>query len=241
MLGDDVPTKGKKAVKPRTASLLSTMSLDTITLDDALRLMSLPRVVGSDPADGAEIRSQNGRYGPYLTKTGETSSDTRSLESEEQIFTVTLEEALAIFAQPKVRRGQRAAAQPLRVVGVDPVTGGQVTLRDGRFGPYVTDGTSNASLRSGDDPLTITPERAYDLLADRREREPVKRGRKKAAVKKTTAKRAPAKKAAAKKAPAKKAAAKKAAAKKTAAKKTAAKKAAATVAPAQALEPVASL
>ncbi len=220
VLGDDVPTKGKKAVKPRTASLLSTMSLDTITLDDALRLMTLPRVVGSDPADGAEIRSQNGRYGPYLTKTGETTSDTRSLESEEQIFTVTLEEALAIFAQPKVRRGQRAAAQPLRVVGVDPVTSGQVTLRDGRFGPYVTDGISNASLRSGDDPLTITPERAYDLLADRREREPVKRGRKKAAAKKTTAKKAPAKKAAAKKA--------------------AAKKAAATVASTQALEPVAS-
>ena len=235
VLGDDVPTKGKKAVKPRTASLLSTMSLDTITLDDALRLMSLPRVVGHDPADGAEIRSQNGRYGPYLTKTGETSSDTRSLESEEQIFAVTLDEALAIFAQPKVRRGQRAAAQPLSVVGVDPVSGGQVTLRDGRFGPYVTDGVSNASLRSGDDPLTITPERAYELLADRREREPVKRGRKKAAAKKTTAKKTTTKKAAAKKTTAKKAPAKKAAAKKTAAKKTAV-----TVASAEALEPVAS-
>ena len=225
VLGDDVPTKGRKAVKPRTASLLSTMTLDTITLDDALRLLSLPRVVGIDPADGAEIRSQNGRYGPYLTKTSETSSDTRSLETEDQIFSVTLDEALALFAQPKTRRGQRAAAQPLRIIGDDPVTGGQVTLRDGRFGPYVTDGISKASLRSGDDPLTITPDRAFELLADRREREPVKRARKKAPAKKTakkTAKKAPAKKTATTKAPAKKTTTKKAPAKKTAAKKTAA-------------------
>jgi DNA topoisomerase-1 len=182
VLGDDVPTKGKKAVKPRTASLLSTMNLDTVTLDDALRLMSLPREVGVDPADGGVIRAQNGRYGPYLTKTLETSSDTRSLETEEQIFSVTLDEALALFAQPKTRRGQRAAAPPLRTLGEDPVSGGTITLKEGRFGPYVTDGEVNASLRSGDDPNTITPERAHELLADRRERAPVKKRAKKAAV-----------------------------------------------------------
>ncbi len=235
VLGEDEPTKGKKAVKPRTASLLSTMELDKVTLDDALMLLSLPRVVGVDAADGGEIRSQNGRYGPYLTKIIGDTTDTRSLESEEQIFAVTLDEAIAIFAQPKQRRGQRAAAEPLRELGHDPITGGMVTLRDGRFGPYVTDGTSNASLRSGDDPLTITPARAFELLVDRREREPVKRV-KKTAAKKTAAKKTAAKKTAAKKSAAKKSDAKKVTAadlgtanvvSKSGAKKAAAKKSAA--------------
>ncbi len=223
VLGEDEPTKGRNAVKPRTASLLSTMALDTITLDDALRLLALPRMVGADSADGAEILAQNGRYGPYLTKVLGDTTDTRSLESEDAIFNVTLDEALALFAQPKQRRGQRAAAQPLRTLGEDPVSGGVITLREGRFGPYVTDGGVNASLRSGDDAATITPERAHELLADRRDRAPVKRVKKAAAKKKAPAKKSAAKKTAAKKTAAKKTATKKSAAKKKApAKKTAA-------------------
>ena len=202
-----------KSAKPRTGSLFKTMSLDTVTLEDALRLISLPRVIGVDPADGVEITAQNGRYGPYLLK----GKDSRSLASEESIFSTTLDEALALLAQPKLRRGA-ASAPPLKELGNDPVSERPVVLKEGRFGPYVTDGEVNASLRRDDDPETITPDRAYELLADRRARGPVKK----------TAKRAPAKKAA-KKAPAKKSPAKKAAAKK-AAKKTPAKKAAATTA-----------
>ena len=118
MLPDDVPTTGKNAVKPRTASLLQDMTLDTVTLDDALRLMTLPRVVGVDPSDGEEITAQNGRYGPYLKK----GTDSRSWTTEEQMFTVTLDQALAIYAQPK-QRGRRAAAPPLRDLGADPGTG----------------------------------------------------------------------------------------------------------------------
>ncbi|MCU1460184.1 MAG: topoisomerase [Acidimicrobiales bacterium] len=157
--------------KPRTASLLSTMSLDSLTLDDALKLLSLPRVVGTDAADGQEITVQNGRYGPYVKK----GTDSRSLEHEEQLFTLTLDEALAILAQPKRRRGQRAAAaEPLRELGADPDTGSPVVVREGRFGPYVTDGTTNASLRKDDDVESITIERAAELLADRRARGPAK-------------------------------------------------------------------
>ncbi|MEK9810555.1 MAG: topoisomerase C-terminal repeat-containing protein, partial [Candidatus Nanopelagicales bacterium] len=192
-----------KSAKPRTGSLFKTMSLDTVTLEDALRLIALPRVVGTDPADGVAITAQNGRYGPYLLK----EKDSRTLPSEESIFTVTLEEALALLAQPKQRRGA-ASAPPLKELGDDPVSGKPVVLKEGRFGPYVTDGETNASLRRDDDPETIEPARAYELLADRRARGPVKRTAKKAA------KKAPAKKAAkkgTKKAPAKKAAAKKAA------------------------------
>ena len=188
-----------KTAKPRTGSLFKTMSLDTVTLDDALRLISLPRVVGVDPADGVEITAQNGRYGPYLTK----DKDSRSLESEEAIFSTTLDEALALLAQPKQRRGA-ASAPPLKELGDDPVSGRPVVLKEGRFGPYVTDGEVNASLRRDDDPETIDPARAYELLADRRARGPVKKTAKRAA-KKAPAKKAPAKKAA-KKAPAKKAA-----------------------------------
>ncbi|MFF0818474.1 type I DNA topoisomerase [Rhodococcus sp. NPDC003318] len=193
--------------KPRTGSLLKSMDVATVTLEDALRLLSLPRVVGVDPESKEEITAQNGRYGPYLKK----GTDSRSLANEEQMFTVTLEEALKIYAEPK-RRGRQAAAQPpLRELGKDSATDRPMVIKDGRFGPYVTDGETNASLRKGDEVETITDERASELLADRRARGPVK---KKAAAKKAPAKKAPAKKAAAKKAPAKKAAAKKAPAKK---------------------------
>jgi len=178
------------------------MSPETVSLDDALRLLTLPRTVGAAP-DGEEIQALNGRYGPYLKK----GTDSRSLENEEKLFTTTLEEALAIFAQPK-QRGRRAAAAPLKELGPDPVTQGVVTVREGRFGPYVTDGETNASLRKGDDVESITIERAAELLADRRARGPAT---KKKAAKKTTAKKATATKAGAKKAPAKKSAAAKSA------------------------------
>ncbi|NUT97013.1 MAG: DNA topoisomerase I, partial [Saccharothrix sp.] len=211
VLPEGTPKTGKNAVKPRTASLFKSMSLDTVTLEDALKLMSLPRVVGTD-ADGVEITAQNGRYGPYLKK----GTDSRSLQAEEQLFTITLEEAQAIYAQPK-QRGRAAAKPPLKELGTDPVSEKPVVVKDGRFGPYVTDGETNATLRSGDSVETITPERGFELLAEKRAKGPAKK----------TAKKAPAKKAAAKKsAPAKKTAAKKTAAKKTttAAKKTPAKK-----------------
>ena len=194
-----------KSAKPRTASLFSDMAVDTVDLETALKLLSLPRDVGADPADGIIITAQNGRYGPYITK----DKDSRSLPSEEAIFTVTLEEALAILAQPKQRRGQ-AAPKPGIIVGVDPSTNREVQLKEGRFGPYVTDGETNASLRRADDPATISIDRAADLLAERRAKDPTP---KKRVAKKAPAKKAPAKKTAAKKAPAKKTAAKKAAAK----------------------------
>ncbi|WP_072813632.1 type I DNA topoisomerase [Rhodococcus zopfii] len=197
----------KKATgpKPRTASLLKTMDLSTVTLEDALRLLSLPRVVGTDPESGEEITAQNGRYGPYLKK----GTDSRSLATEEQMFTVTLEEALKIYAEPKRRGRQAAATPPLRELGVDPVSEKPMVIKDGRFGPYVTDGETNASLRKGDEVGTITDERASELLADRRARGPAKKTTKKTAAKKSPAKKTAAKKTAAKKAPAKKAAAKK--------------------------------
>ncbi|MGY1748288.1 type I DNA topoisomerase [Modestobacter sp. SYSU DS0511] len=194
-----VPEGSKE--QPRTASLFKSMSPETVTLEQALQLLTLPRTVGTD-ADGQEIQALNGRYGPYLKK----GTDSRSLESEDALFTITLDEALAIFAQPK-QRGRAAAKAPLKELGPDPVSQGQVTVREGRFGPYVTDGEVNASLRKGDDVETITLERAAELLADRRERAPVK----KKAAKKTAAKKAPAKKATAKKAAAKKTTTKKAA------------------------------
>ncbi|MBW0291734.1 DNA topoisomerase I [Rhodococcus sp. MH15] len=193
--------------KPRTGSLLKSMDLATITLEDALRLLSLPRVVGLDPESKEEITAQNGRYGPYLKK----GTDSRSLANEEQMFTVTLDEALKIYAEPKRRGRQASATPPLRELGVDPVSEKPMVIKDGRFGPYVTDGETNASLRKDDDVESISDARASELLADRRARGPVK---KKAAAKKAPAKKAAAKKTAAKKAPAKKAAAKKAPAKK---------------------------
>ncbi|MBB2986280.1 type I DNA topoisomerase [Terracoccus luteus] len=194
---EEAPAKGrKKAVKakPRTASLFQDMDLSTIDLDAALRLLSLPRVVGAD-AEGVEITAQNGRYGPYLKK----GTDSRSLTSEQQLFDITLDEALAIYAQPK-QRGRAAAAAPLKELGEDPASGKPVVVKDGRFGPYVTDGETNATLRKDDDPESITPERGFELLAEKRAKGPTTRKR---AVKKTakkTTKRAPAKKATAKKA-----------------------------------------
>ena len=186
--------------KPRTASLLRSMDLSTVTLEQALDLLSLPRVVGQDPESGADITAQNGRYGPYLKK----GTDSRSLETEEQIFTVTLEQALEIFAQPKRRRGQAAARGPLRELGEDPATGKPVVIKDGRFGPYFTDGETNVTLRRGDDPATVTPERAFELLAEKRAKGPAKkRTTRKTAAKKTTAKKTTAKKTTAKKAAAK--------------------------------------
>ncbi|WP_439031400.1 type I DNA topoisomerase [Gordonia terrae] len=215
----------KAGPKPRTGSLFKTMDISTVSLEDALKLLSLPRVVGVDPESGDEITAQNGRYGPYLKK----GSDSRSLGSEEQLFEITLDEALKIYSEPK-RRGRQAAAPPLRELGKDDeVSGKPMVIKDGRFGPYVTDGETNASLRKGDEVATITPERAMELLADRRARGPAKKAAKKttkkAAAKKTTAKKTTAKKATAKKTTAKKTTAKKTTAKKTTAKKTAAKKA----------------
>ncbi len=202
--------------KPLTASLFKDMEVETLSLDDAVRLLSLPRVIGLDPQDQGEITAQNGRFGPYIKK----GTDSRSIETESQLFTITLDEALKVMAEPKRRRGQKSTA-PLKIVGVDPATDKEVQLKDGRFGPYVTDGESNASLRKGDDPETISIERASELLADRRARGPV--------VKKKATKKKAAKKKATKKATAKKTTAKKTTAKKTTKKaaKKVAKKAAA--------------
>ncbi len=195
--------------KPRTSSLFASMTPATLTFEQALELLRIPRVVGTDPASGEEIVAHNGKFGPYLKK----GTDSRSLLSEDQLLTVTVDEALALFAQPKTRG--RNAKGPLRELGPDPDTGLAMVVKDGRFGPYVTDGTTNASLRRGDDVEELTVERAAELLAERRAAGPAK------------------KKAARKKAPAKK----KATAKKTAAKKTAAKKTAARKAPARKAAP----
>ena len=158
------PASDPDAKAAKSASLFSSMSLEDVTLSDALRLLSLPRTVGTDPADGTEITTQAGRFGPYLKK----GSETRSLETEEQIFTISLEECLALLAQPRRRRGQEPKA-PLRELGADPITGRPLVVRDGRWGPYVTDGEVNASLRAADSPETLTPQRASDLLAARRD------------------------------------------------------------------------
>jgi DNA topoisomerase-1 len=194
--------RGKAKVKPRTASLFKDVDLASIDLDTALQLLSLPRVVGAGE-DGEEITAQNGRYGPYLKK----GVDSRSLETEAQLFSITLEEALAIYAQPK-QRGRAAAKPPMAEFGEDPVSGKKVTIKDGRFGPYVTDGETNVTVPRSEDPEKITAERAYELLAEKRAKGP------------TTRKRA-----------AKKTAAKKTAARKTTAKKTTARKTAASAAP----------
>ena len=149
--------------------------------------MSLPRVVGADP-EGNEITAQNGRYGPYLKR----GTDSRSLTSEDQIFDISLDEALAIYAQPKTR-GRAAAAAPLKEFGPDPVSGKPVVLKSGRFGPYVTDGETNATLRRDDDPATVAPERAFELLAEKRAKGPApKRTTRKAPAKKATTARKPA-------------------------------------------------
>lgn len=187
-----LPEGSPKKEKPRTASLFSTMDVEQVSLDDALRMFTLPREIGLDPTEGEPITSQNGRYGPYLLK----GKDSRTLPDEESIFSCTLEEALALFAQPKLRRGRGQAAGPLKVVGVDPSTQKEVVVREGRFGIYITDGETNASLRGGDSVETISIERASDLLAERRAAGP---SVKKPAARKAAAKKVPAKKKAAKK------------------------------------------
>lgn len=192
--GQGPPEAGKGAKKPkkptgpkpRTGSLLRSMDLETVTLDDALKLLSLPRVVGVDPNTGEEITAQNGRYGPYLKR----GTDSRSLAGEDQLFTVTVDEAVKLYAEPKRRGRQAAAAAPLRELGEDPATGKSMVIKDGRFGPYVTDGETNASLRKGDDVVSLTDERAAELLADRRAKGPVKRTAKKTARKAATKKAA---------------------------------------------------
>jgi DNA topoisomerase I len=214
-----LPEDAPKTAKPRTGSLFKDMNQQNIGLDDALKLLSLPRLVGVTPETNEEITAQNGRYGPYLKR----GTDSRSLENEDQIFNITLDEALAIYAQPK-QRGRRAAAPPLRELGPDPVTGTPIVIKDGRFGAYVTDGTSNATLRKDDAIESITLERAAELLADKRAAAP--RTAKKAA-KKAPAKRSTAKKTTEKATPARKTAVKKSTATKTAAKKAATKRPAA--------------
>ena len=170
-------------LKPATASLFSSMEPSSVTFDEAMQLLSLPREVGVDPADGEVITAQNGRYGPYLKK----GSDSRSLASEDQIFTVTLEEARRIYAEPK-RRGRAAAKPPLKMLGDNDVSGKPMSIKDGRFGPYVTDGETNASLQRGDTPETMTDQRANELLSARRARE-AEDGGKKATKKKATKKK----------------------------------------------------
>lgn len=197
--------------KPATASLFASMNPETVTIDDALKLLSLPREIGKSGDD--VITVQNGRFGPYMKK----GSDSRSLESEEQIFTITLEEAEAIFAQPK-QRGKRQAQPPLAELGTDPVSGGKILLKDGRFGLYVTDGETNASLPRSEDPNQITPERAQDLLVQRRLKIAEQGGPKKRNATKKTVSGAGKKKTAAKKTTAKKTASKKTTTKKSATK-----------------------
>jgi DNA topoisomerase-1 len=182
--------KKVEAPKPRTASLFKSMSVDTIDLDTALRLLTLPRVVGTDPESGEEITAQNGRFGPYLKK----GTDSRSLDTEQQIFDVTLEQALAKYAEPKY--GARRASSALKEFDNDPVSGKPIRLKDGRFGAYVTDGETNATIPRGEVAMDVTFERAVELLADKRAKGP--------APKRTTARKAPAKKAAPKKAAPKK-------------------------------------
>lgn len=202
-------TAKKDAPKPRTGSLFRSMSVDTISLETALQLLNLPRVVGIDPESGDEITSQNGRFGPYLKK----GTDSRSLENEQQIFDITLEQALEIYAQPKY--GARRASSALAEFDADPVSGKPIRIRDGRFGPYVTDGETNVTIPRGTQPTEITYERAIEMLADKRAKGPAKRpaarkpAAKKPAAKKPAAKKPAAKKPAAKKAPASKAAPKK--------------------------------
>jgi DNA topoisomerase-1 len=193
-----LPEDAPSGTKPRTGSLLKSMALDTVTLDDALKLLTLPRAIGE--LDDEPVTVQNGRYGPYVKK----GTDSRSLESENQLFTLTLAEAKDLFSQPKARgRARGAATPPLREMGDDPETGKPMVVKDGRFGPYVTDGETNASLRKGDDVESLTVQRAAELLADRRASAPSKPTRRPAA-RKPAARKPAAKKPAAKKPAAKK-------------------------------------
>ncbi|WP_129657418.1 type I DNA topoisomerase [Rothia uropygialis] len=185
--GKPKPPKKPKKEKPRTASLLKSMSLQTVTLEDALKLLSLPRVVGKDE-EGTEITAQNGRYGPYLKK----GTDSRSLSTEEQIFSITLDEALAIYAQPK-QRGRAAAKPPLAELGKDPSNDKPIVIKDGRFGPYVTDGETNVTVPRSETIESMTHTRAVELLAEKRAKGPAKKSTaKKSTAKKSTSKKAPA-------------------------------------------------
>ncbi|MDE0615935.1 MAG: type I DNA topoisomerase [bacterium] len=190
-IGEEAEDGGEK---PKRASLLAGMQPETITLDDALKVLSLPRVVGTDPADGTEVVVQNGRYGPYVTK----GKENRSLDSEDQLFTITLEQCLELLAQPRRRRGQ-TAKPPLRDLGLDPATEKPMLVKDGRYGPYVTDGEVNASLGKADSVETLTVERASELLQRRRDRIAAGGGKPKARGKSTAKKKTPAKSGAAKK------------------------------------------
>lgn len=208
--GDDKPKKVKSAKKaadrPKMASLFKTMSPESLTLDDALRLLSLPREVGSYEEENAQtgevqtvvVQANNGRYGPYLTKTGaDGKSDTRSLASEDEIFTVDLDKAKELFAQPKYGRGRGrgAAKPPLRELGVDPETQKQVTIKEGFYGAYITDGETNRTLPKQYAPESIEPAEAFRLLAEKRAQGPSKRRGRKTAAGKGGAKKAGAAKA----------------------------------------------
>ena len=194
--GKPKPKKKPAAQKPRTGSLFTSMAVDTVTLEQALQLMSLPRIVGAD-AEGEVITAQNGRFGPYLKK----GTDSRSLESEDQIFSITEDQAREVYAQPK-QRGRGTAKPPLAEFGEDPVSGKRVTVKEGRFGPYVTDGVTNITVPRGRVPEELTAEEAYQLLADKRAKGPAP---KKAPARKPAATKAPAKKPAAKTTPRKRA------------------------------------
>lgn len=186
--GAPKPKRKVAKPKPRTASLFKSMDTATVTLEDALRLLSLPREVGVDPADGEVITAQNGRYGPYLKK----GTDSRTLSSEEQLFTLTLDEAIAIYQQPK-QRGRGAAKPPLREFGLDPISEKKVVIKDGRFGPYITDGTTNVTVPRAETVEGITEERAFTLLAEKRAKGPApKKTTRKAAPRKPAAKKKPA-------------------------------------------------
>jgi DNA topoisomerase-1 len=203
----DAPPPGES--KPKMASLLKSQTPESLTFDQAVQLLSLPRVVGQDPADGADVIAANGRYGPYVSK----GKESRSLPSEEQLFTISLDEAVALLAQPRQFRGRGPAKPPLQEFGADPVSSRPVVAKEGRFGVYVTDGETNASLGRGDRVDQMEPERAFELLAIRREQVADGGGR---AAKKAPTKKAPTKKAAAKKVPATKSTTKKSTAKKSA-------------------------
>ncbi|ABY24459.1 DNA topoisomerase I [Renibacterium salmoninarum ATCC 33209] len=175
--GKPKPAKKPVKAKPRTGSLFASMSVENVSLDEALQLMSLPRVLGAD-AEGNEITVQNGRFGPYLKK----GSDSRSIGSEEEIFTITLEQALEIYSQPK-QRGARAAVPPLAEFGDDPTSGKKIVVKEGRFGPYITDGETNITVPRSTSIEELTRERAVELLADKRAKGPVKRPAKRPAAK----------------------------------------------------------
>lgn len=179
-----LPDGAPKKAKPRTASLFSYMKPSSVTIEQAIDLLNLPRVVGVDPESAEEITAQNGRYGPYLLK----GKDSRSLDNEDRIFEVTMEEALQLYSQPKARRGRGQPAGPLREVGPDPTSGKLIVVKEGRFGAYVTDGEVNATLRVADDPMSVSLERASDLIAERRAKGPAVKKVAKKATKKTAKK-----------------------------------------------------